>query len=125
MKLVEADNGYVINDTEYFYNLNSPSYHPTTILAYVPKLMPNIKQGAPAYDKKGIPTDMFCNSKKEYPISPAKIVTTQNYLTITKPANLSPSFWKTSVNGRMIKNKKHILKVTNRDIRKLEFIEDN
>ena len=101
MKLVEADNGYIINDTEYFYNLNSPSYHPTTIMAYVPKLMPNIKQGAPAVEKKGIPMDLFCNSKTEYPIMPAKVVTTQNYLTITKPKNLSPSYWKTSKGGKI------------------------
>lgn len=123
MKLLESSNSYEINDTEYFYNLDSPSYHPARIKAYIPKLMANMKKGSPSSSKGEIPATMFCNSK-DCKVNPPKIVTLQNYVTLTRPENLSPSYYSTSSGGRMIANKKHILKVSNKDIRQMHFIED-
>ena len=123
MKLIESSGSYEINDTEYFYNLDSPSYCPTKIKAYIPKLMAKMAKAAPAKSKAEIPTTMFCNSK-DCRVSPTRIVSLQNFVTLTKPSNLSPSFYSTSAGGRMIANKKHILKVSNKDIRQMHFIED-
>ena len=123
MHLIEQSNSYMINDTEYFYNLDSPSYHPNQIKAYIPKLMPAIAQAPPKQTKFNLVSTIFCNSLQCKP-TPANIVTSQNFVTLTRPFNLSPSYWQTSSGGRMIKNKKHILKVTNKDIRQMHFIED-
>ena len=123
MKLIESSSSYEINDTEYFYNLDSPSYHPTRIKAYIPKLMASMKQGKPTASKAEIPATIFCNSK-DCKVVPAKIINLQNFVTLTKPENLSPSYYSTSKGGRMIANKKHILKVSNKDIRQMHFIED-
>lgn len=123
MKLVESNNEYIINDTEYFYNLDCPRYHPEKIKAYIPKFMPKISQGAPAPSKATISTSMFINAPASKP-SPATTVNMQNYVTLTRPTNLSPSYYSTSKGGTMIKNQKHILKITNKDIRQMHFIED-
>ena len=123
MKLVESSNEYLINDTEYFYNLDSPSYHPTKILSYIPKLMANIVKGAPAFKKDSISSSIFCNDSSCKP-KPDTIVNTQNFITLTNPPNLSPSFYKTSKGGKMIKDTKHIVGIYNKDIRQMHFIED-
>ena len=123
MKLVESSNEYLINDTEYFYNLDTPSYHPTKILSYIPKLMANIPKGTPSLKKDSISSTIFCNDSSCKP-KPATIIDTQNYVTLTNPPNLSPSFYKTSDGVRMIRDVKHIVGIYNKDIRQMHFIED-
>ena len=123
MKVVESSNEYLINDTEYFYNLNCPIYHPSSILSYIPKLMANIPMGDPMIQKDSISTTIFCNDMSCKP-KPDTIINIQNYVTLTNPPNLSPSFWSTSINGIMIKNVKHIVEIYNKDIRQMHFIED-
>lgn len=123
MQLIESSNQYLINDTEYFYNLTCPIYHPERIKAYIPKLMANIPHEDPNIKKDSISTTLFINAKECRP-TPNKIITLQNFITLTRPDNLSPSFWQTSIGGVMIKNKKHVVKITNKDIRKMHFIED-
>lgn len=123
MKLVEVSNEYVINDREYFYNLNSPYYCPKSILANIPKLMPKIPIGEPKVVKASISSTMFCNAKECKP-QPPNIIDVQNYVTLVNHSNLSPSYWSTSTNGRMNKKVRHIVEITNKDIRQMHFIED-
>ncbi len=123
MKVVESANEYLINDTEYFYNLDTPGYHPEQIKAFIPKLMASMQKAPPKFSKSDISPTIFANAKECRPV-PVKIVTLQNYVTLTRPNNLSPSYWQTSKKGKMIKDQKHILKITNKDIRQMHFIED-
>lgn len=123
MKVVESANEYMINDTEYFYNMDTPIYHPDSIKAYIPKLMAEMEKGEPEFSKSDLSPTIFCNSMECRPI-PSEIVTLQNFITLTKPDNLSPSYWQTSEDGIMLLDQRHILKITNKDIRKMHFIED-
>lgn len=123
MKVIESANEYLINDTEYFYNLDTPSYSPEKIKAYIPKLMAAMQKSNPKNSKSDISPTMFANAQECRP-SPAKIVTLQNYVTLSKPKNMSPSYWQTSSNGRMIKDQKHIVKILNKDIRQMYFTGD-
>lgn len=123
MKLVESSNEYIINEREYFYNLNTPSYAPTSILANIPKLMPRIAIGSPTTNKDSISGNIFCNDDSCKP-KPDKVVTTQNYITLAHLKNQQPAFWSTSKGGKMIKQQKHIVEITCHDIRQMHFVDD-
>lgn len=116
-----TNNGYIINQWEYFFNVNEPYYTPNTIQAHVPTFMPNIPMGVPKVSKVAINRGMFCNGG-DCKVTPSNTVSTQNYITLPHHRNESPSFPDKKDRRDLIpRYNKFILEVLNGDIRKIFF----
>ena len=113
---------YQINNTEYFYNVAPTGYHPKSMKAYIPKLMAKFEKGKPATGKVSISPSMFCNAKECKVMTSPKVITTQNYVTITPALNKSPSFYG-KTGGTVPAFTKLMLEVVNEDIRRMYIIE--
>lgn len=113
---------YTINSKEYCYNVNKPSIYPTSMQVHIPALMPNIERGLP----KSIPnltvnSSMFANDKACRP-SPRSVITTQNYVTITKWNNDHPAFpAKDDGSNRIIRYSQFLVDIFNGDIRNMHI----
>lgn len=117
--------GFQINNNEYFYNLTTTGYAPKSMKAFIPKLMAKINGGnyaAPATSKFSISSAMFCNGKECKVMMAPKIMTQQNFVTITPAPNKSPSFYG-KTGGRVPPGTKLMLEVVNKDIRRMYIIE--
>ena len=125
MKLLETSNSYVINEREYFYNLDRPPVAPSSIKANVPKLMAKIPIGEPKVNRESISRNIFCNDDSCKP-KPSQIVSTQNYITLTRYSNQNPTFTTSSdlILNKMYKQRKHIVEITCNDIRQMHFIDN-
>lgn len=113
---------YTIDNQEYGYNVNKPSIFPSVMRAYIPALMPYITMSTPSNGKVSINKNIFVNDSS-CKVNPASVMTTQNYLTITKWANEHPYFpaKEEGNTGHCRRYCKFIFDIMNGDIRNMHI----
>lgn len=113
---------YTIHSKEYCFNVNKPYINPDSMQVHIPSMMANIPMGLP---KQGTPivltSTIFANDNSCKP-TPASTVATQNYVTITRWINSTPSFpSKDDGEGRITRYSKFLVDVFNGDIRNMHI----
>jgi hypothetical protein len=113
---------YTIDNTEYGYNVDKPSIFPTVMKAYIPALMPYITMGMPAFGKVSVNKTIFVNDSS-CKVNPSAVMTTQNYLTITKWKNTYPYFpeKEEGTTGKCVRYSKFMFDIFNGDIRNMHI----
>lgn len=112
---------YTIDNKEYAYNVDKPSIYPSSMKTHVPSLMPYISRGIPRTSKTSINQNMFVNAGG-CKVTPSSIVSTQNYVTITKWKNEHPSFpSKDDGTGKCVRYSKFLIDIMNGDIRNMHI----
>lgn len=116
--------GFELTGDEYFFNITPEDIAPSSIISYIPKMMPKIKMGSKKeFDKEGISKGIFCNAADCKP-STSNTIKMQNFVTLTPFPNEDPSFPRKENpvgSGTMKKHNKFLLKAVNGDIRSLHF----
>lgn len=113
---------YTVDPKEYCYNVNRPSIYPTSMQVHIPALMPNITRGLPkSVPELTVNSSMFANDKACRP-KPRSVITTQNYVTITKWQNEHPAFpSKGDSTNKIIRYNRFIVDIMNGDIRNMHI----
>lgn len=116
---------YTIDNKEYGYNVDKPSIYPKIMKAYIPALMPYITMGTPANGKVSINKNIFVNDNS-CKVNPNSVMTTQNFLTITKWKNDTPYFpdKEEGLSGVCVRYSKFVFDIMNGDIRNMHIAND-
>lgn len=114
--------GFVIDPQEICINLWYESPSPSSMQVNIPKLMPLISRGRPdkSYNKMSLNGGIFANAS-DCKITVQKLVTTQNYLTLTPHPNRSVSYPDKSQcqHENMVPGQKFLCEVVQGDIRNI------
>lgn len=113
---------YSIDSKEYCYNVDRPYYRPDSMQVHIPALMPNIPMGLPkVVPSISINATMFANDASCRP-RPSSVISTQNYVTITRWRNENPSFPdKADATDRIYRYSKFLVDILNGDIRNMHI----
>lgn len=113
---------YSVDSKEYCYNVDKPNIRPSKMQAHIPVLMANIPMGLPKVvpSISLVPT-MFANDVSCRP-TPASVLSTQNFITITKWINDNPYFpSKDDGSGKITRYSKLLVDIFNGDIRNMHI----
>lgn len=122
MNNMEKLHEYKVEDGEYFINVEDIDPRPDHIKAYLPKYMPNIKQGT-WVSKYPINMRMVVNARDCYPRK-LSTVKTQGYYTVYPYPNEQPDYQEKAVNvggWKVLKGHKFLAEVLFDDITTIHY----